>query len=84
MKLFNFLRNLVAITLIAIQSHYVNSQPVELLVRHVILEWKLSNVGYPYLDIYVDFFEPNLTIHSVLFQMSKKPVLDDFNEVIFS
>lgn len=57
------------------------NRPKDLTIRNVALLWKLSTTSVPYLDLYVGLNEINVTLHVVMFETSKRPVLEG-NEVI--
>ncbi|OXA39542.1 hypothetical protein Fcan01_25604 [Folsomia candida] len=51
------------------------NRPKDLTIRNVLL-WKLSTTSVPYLDLYVGLNEINVTLHVVMFETSKRPVLE--------
>lgn len=85
MKFFPDLGILVLQILAFLQGAFVlgnmDTSRKDLSIRNVALLWKLSTASVPFLDYYVYLNEINVTLHVVIFETSKPPVLEE-NEVI--
>ncbi|XP_035700428.1 uncharacterized protein LOC118433014 [Folsomia candida] len=84
MKFFPDLGILVLQILAFLQGAFVlgnmDTSRKDLSIRNVALLWKLSTASVPFLDYYVYLNEINVTLHVVIFETSKPPVLEE-NEI---